>query len=355
MWFFGKKKTNIYSVTREEEEQKDICTDELPSFAPEILTDPPKSAPIPEKGQTEEQSAVVSEEPEASVAVQPEEESERPEEFDDTVEEELPDECGSDPRLLFELLAALPYCSRRYALFEGQVFLACPDEKGELYLFGEFGEHITVMPEACTAFARISALSGVFKGKMYTSSDLEYITREHAWPVCVLAHNKVQYDTALQDGYKPYKRSGDGKGMILAKPISLHRMKELLLKVELTTTEEGEVVSTRYTAEIDRADLDRLESAKQYEALIKQLIERLLSVKERFFTVQVLKCRKNLVVCFPLSGMGQAGDRFAGGVITDMAQIGDGTVLFKIGNDPDITLPLKPGCAEKGQYRISLN
>ncbi len=351
MWLFGKKKTNIYNVTREEEEQKDICTDELPSFAPEILTDPPKNSPI----SAEEQPNVSSAESEESIEAQYGEELERPEELDDTVEEELAEERESDPKLLFERLVALPYCARRYALFEGRIFLAFPDEKGELYLFDGFGEHITVMPKECTAFARVSALSGTFKGRAYTSSDFEYIAREHAWPICVLARNKAQYDTARHDGYQPYKRSRDGKGMILAKPISLHRMRELFLKVELTTTEAGEVISTQYAVEIDRADLERLESAKQYEALIKQLIERILTVSERFFTVQVLKCKKNLIVCFPLSGMGHSGDHFAGGVITDTAQIGDGTVLFKIGDDPDVTLPLKLSCMEKGQYRISLN
>ena len=77
--------------------------------------------------------------------------------------------------------------------------------------------------------------------------------------------------------------------------------------------------------------------------------------QQPFFMLQVLKKSKNLALAFPMDGKPRVGDRFAVGIITDLAENDDGTFVMRIGSDENVTLPLKEGKTSRGQHYISLS
>ncbi|MBQ8399875.1 MAG: hypothetical protein IJX08_07935, partial [Clostridia bacterium] len=289
---------------------------------------------------------------EPPVAEEPAEEL--PEEITEE-EEELFEEPGEDPKVLYEQLKALPYAKRTYGLYEDKMMMIHPDGDGGLYFFEEFGDYSLGSPDRCKAFVRIKGLKGRFKGKNYTTTDLEYVVSKKAWPVCVLARNNAQYRSAIDRGYKPYKRSADGKGILLCTDISLYRIKDLSLRVELTVP--APVLSTtEYQLTLPRTILEGVEGEKQFKKLCKAVCDYLLALgDDARFAVQVLKVRKNIAVCFPLQGTPKVGDLFADGIITAAAPAGDGTLLLQIGNDASVALPLKEGGSYKGQRQLVLS
>lgn len=337
LWEKAKKKLQKQMPEEEQEEN------ELPVFEEdeeEALFLPPQE---PEQ---------VAQEPLQAVIEEPQEDL--PEEITEEEEESF-EEAGADPRELYEQLKALPYAQRNYGLYQDKMLMIHPDGDGGLYFFEEFGDYNMGSPDQCKAFVRIKGLKGRFKGKNYATSDLEYVISKKAWPVCVLARNNAQYRSAIDRGYKPYKRSADGKGILLCTDISLYRIKDLSLRVELTVPTP--VLSTvDYQLTLPRTILEGVEGEKQFKKLCKAVCEYLLTLEDDArFAVQVLKVRKNIAVCFPLQGMPKTGDLFADGVITAVAPAADGTLLLQIGNDTDVVLPLKEGGSYKGQRQLALS
>ncbi len=351
MWPF-KKIAKIKDIARDDDPDEASISEELPSFAPEIIMDmPPKSVnPDPLSVEHEEKSMLpeIDREQEETLLVPPtenkaeQEESHSEEKFSET------------PAEIFARLKVAPLSVRTYALYEGRIFLCHPDGADTLYLFSEYGDYNIVAPESCKAFIRISLLGGTFRNKCYTSSDFEYIIKEHAFPLCVLARGKAQYDNALKNGYKPYKTSHDGKGMLLFKAISLYRMKDLCLRVHLALTApvaEGE----SFIIELPRTVLEEVDCEKQFRILCKKILDMVLGCKTNpFFTVQVLKIRRNIAVCLPLEGIPAPKDHFGGGTINATAPSDDGTLLIQIGQDEAFRPNLAEGFAERGQHRLSL-
>ena len=389
MWLFGKR-LNIRKAAKEEGEEEGRL-EELPVFAPEIetgieeYTEPvteaeailpafdeneehPFTMPAPE-GEEQEDGLPLREEasellPSVESFEQSEEQSEEqpeeePEEQPEDVEEEEAEEPriyeeGESPAEIYEELKDLPYASRTYGLCENRMLLAHPDGLGGLFLFEEYGDYQVASPDKCRVFVRLKGVKGRFKGKNYATTDFEYVMKNHAWPLMVLAANKNQYRSAIDQGYKPYKTSPDGRGMLLCKDISLYRIKDLTLRVELTVPTPV-LTTCEYLVNLQRSDLEEVDCEKQFKKLCKKVGEYLLEEgKSAFFTAQVLKVAKNLAVCFPLEGVPQKGDRFGGDVITAIAPASDGTLILQIGSEQDVRLPLAPGSAYKGQHALTM-
>ena len=370
MWLFGKW-TNIRKAAREDEEEEGAYKEELPSFAPEIETGLSEYTEPQLQDSVEELPAFDDEEDEVlqaageSLSFDEEEEpakaaeEEAIEEIEDLPEEVTEDEQtafeeeGENPRELYDQLMQLPYAARTYGLCDEKMLMVHPDGNGGLYFFETFGDYSVGSPDRCRAFVRLKGLKGQFKGVDYATSDFEYVTKKRSWPVCVLAKNKDQYRSAIDQGYKPYKASADGKGMLLAKDISLYRIKELTLRVELTVPSPV-LTTTEYLIRVPRPLIEGLDCEKQFKKLCKQASEYLLAKQDVFFNAQVLKIRKNLAVCFPLEGVAQKGDRFGGDVITAVAPASDGTLILQIGSEQNVRLPLEAGGAYKGQHVLAL-
>lgn len=371
MWFF-RNKTSVKNVARDDEDENDICKEELPSFAPKIVVDTPALAEepvmeLPEDDFQEEQSLPLNDdlldddsysyprseysEMPLSVQSQPQEQD-PPKDPEKEEPEELYDE-GQSPAQRYEQAMKQPYTARRYGLTDQGMKLVTLDGNGGLYLFEEFGDYMVASPDACSGYIRVIGIMGVFKGKEYRTTELEYVLKERAWPLLVVAKNKEQYRNAMAEGYQPYKRSSDGKGIVMVKPISLYRMKDLALKVEITYPSPV-VQSQMYYISVNRAMLEGAEGEKQFKKLLQTVLEKMPDRAQQFFRVQVLKVRKNIAVCFPMEGNPQVGDHFAEGMITAVAPAGDGTVLLQVGNDQTEVLPLAEGTEERGQHRITL-
>ena len=247
----------------------------------------------------------------------------------------------------------LSYSERIYALHDGRLFWACPDATGAVYLFEEFGEYIKVLPAECDAFFRIGGLEVSFKGKIHRTGNLEYVFREKAFPFFRQVKNKQEYDTAEKEGYKPFRRSENGKGMRMVKPVSLYRMKDLTVLLEKIGGSPAEE-NRKYALAIPRRLLEEVDGERQFKKLLSTMAQRLEGEEDCSFKVQVLRVRKNLAVCLPLKGQPQVGDRFAGNRITDLALTEDGTVILQIGNDRETPLPLTEGTVEEGQHLLAL-
>lgn len=367
MWLFGKR-TNIRKAAREDEEDESAYAEELPSFAPEIETGLSEYTETPIEDIATELPAFDEDEEtlpsfeEESLDLEEEEENaqdcEAPEEDlpqEVTEDEELSfEEDGENPREVYEQLLTLPYSARNYGLCGENILMVHPDGNGGLYFFETYGDYSVGSPDKCTAFVRLKGLKGHFKGVDYATSDFEYVTRNRSWPMCVLAKNKEQYRSAVAQGYKPYKASADGKGMLLCKDISLYRIKDLILRVELTVPAPV-LTTTEYLVRVPRTMLEGLDCEKQFKKLCQMAAEYLLSLQgDSFFKAQVLKVCKNLVVCFPLEGVPQKGDYFGGAVITACAPAKDGTLILQIGNDTGRALPLEEGRSFVGQHYLEL-
>lgn len=389
MWLFGKR-LNIRNAAREEDEEE-AYAEELPSFAPEIETGiseykEPEVCPsvdlLPDFDEEEERPFAMpnegelaeEEEVDLSNEVEEQEDTEEDSSFDTVAllnalekEEDLPEEIAEEepeepllnedddtPKEIYEQLKSLSYAAKTYGLSDNRMLLVHPDGNGGLYLFEEYGDYQVASPDKCKAFVRLKGLKGRFKGKNYATSDFEYVLKNRAWPLCVLATNKAQYRSAIDQGYKPYKTTSDEKGMLLCKDVSLYRIKDLTLWVELTVP--SPVLTTcEYLVTISRATLEQADCEKEFKKLCRKVGEYLLeNGNDVFFTVQVLKTARNLVVCFPLDGVPAKGDRFGGDVITALAPSADGTLILQIGNDQEARLPFVSGAAYKGQHALEL-
>lgn len=394
MWLFGKR-LNIKKAARGEEESS--CPEDLPVFAPEIetgiseYTEPEVQSEIADELPTfdedeerpftmpasdsfleeteDEEAEEVADEGEDSAReeqalIVPEEQAEelseeQVEEQPEDVEEEEAEEPriyeeGESPAEIYEELRDLPYASRTYGLLEDRMLLVHPDGLGGLFLFEEYGDYQVASPDKCKLFVRLKGLKGRFKGKNYATADFEYVIKNRAWPLMVLATNKNQYRSAIDQGYKPYKTAPDGKGMLLCKDISLYRIKDLTLRVELTLPTPV-LTTAEYLVNLQRTDLEEVDCEKQFKKLCRRVGEYLHEQSgEALFTAQVLKVAKNLVVCFPLEGVAQKGDRFGGDVITAVAPASDGTLILQIGSEQNVRLPLEAGGAYKGQHLLAL-
>ena len=233
MWLFGKR-TNIRKAAREEDEDESIYAEELPSFAPEIetglseYTEPQiedSVEELPSFGAFEEEGNLsfdVEQERQAALQEQaPQTVEDQPEEVTQDEEPSFEEE-GTNPKELYDQLMSLPYSARNYGLCDEKMLMIHPDGNGGLYFFETFGDYSVGSPDRCRAFVRLKGLKGQFKGTDYATSDFEYVAEKRSWPLCVLAKNNDQYRSAIDQGYKPYKASADGKGMLLAKDISLY-------------------------------------------------------------------------------------------------------------------------------------
>jgi hypothetical protein len=366
MWLFGKR-TNIIKAARDDEEDERLDVEELPSFAPEIETGLSEYTEEQIEEDIKELPAFEDEEDRVQSAPAPvfaeesfEEDFEEEEEIVDFPEEVTEDEEfsfeeeGENPREVYEQLASLPYSARNYGVCEDKVYTVHPDGNGGLYFFETFGDYSIGSPDRCKAFVRLKGLKGHFKGTDYATSDFEYLTKSRSWPICVLARNKEQYRSAIDQGYKPYKASLDGTGMLLCKDISLYRIKDLTLRAEVTIPSPV-LTTNEYLVCVSRADIEGLDCEKQFKKLCQRVAELVLAQNEDlFFKLQVLKARKNLAVCFPLQGLPLKGDGFGGGVITACAPAKDGTLILQIGSDPEKALPLEEGRAYFGQHKLVL-
>ena len=435
MWLF-KKKNTIRSLTEEDEEDRDICEDELPTFEPEILSDvaartkeaaKKESASeavkddidtgelpyIPEKGDApqfgpmhfnatdaefdddepaeelpEEAPSPFADKPSNGAedgAPQQEEDKKAPETpeksdfwaFDalegtekasekepkqETVKiapaEQIafPDDFGSEstPGDIYAHLKGLPYTSRGYALSNDRLYLFHPDGKGKLYLFEQFGDFDIVDPEDCKAFIRITSFGGTFRGTKYTTTDLEYIIKQKNWPLTIRVNNRRSYDEAVTDGFVPVKKPGAGKGMLMTKTVSLYRLKDLHLTAEITVPGPA-AASETYRVDLPRTLLEATDGEKPFKKLCKSVIDLVTEqAEDPFFTAQILKVCRNLVVCFPLEGAARTGDLFAGGVVTAVAPLDNGTTILQIGSDQKVRLPLSENAVERGQHRLTL-
>ena len=141
--------------------------------------------------------------------------------------------------------------------------------------------------------------------------------------------------------------------MQMVKPVSLYRMKDLTILLEKTGGGLAEE-RRKYALEIPRRLLEEVESEKQFKKLLSAISKRLEEGEDCSFKVQVLRVRKNLVVCLPLKGLPQAGDRFAGNRITDLAPTEEGTIVLQVGNDRETPLSLSEGTVEDGQHLLAL-
>ena len=363
MWLFGKR-ANIIKAAREDEEDDRLSAEELPSFAPEIETGLSEYTE-PQIEETITELPAFEEEEPLKKAAGAEQMQDAFEEDDDDVAVDFPEEVtedeefsfeedGENPREVYDQLMDLPYSARNYGVCDDNVFMVYPDGNGGLYFFETFGDYSIGSPDRCKAFVRLKGLKGHFKGTDYATSDFEYLTESRSWPICVLARNKEQYRSAVNQGYKPYKASADGTGMLLCKDVSLYRIKDLTLRAEITVP--SPVLSTsEYLVGVSRGTIEGLDCEKQVKKLCKGIAELVLSEGEEvFFKMQVLKVRKNLVVCFPLQGLPQKGDSFGGGVITACAPAKDGTLILQIGHDEQRILPLEEGRAYLGQHTLTL-
>ena len=348
MWLFGKR-VSIKKVAQDEEEEE--LPEELPVFAPEIFTEKEDSAPsvppeepncpseaeeLPGQETDETKDSMLFEELEvesvtpASV-IEELQEDEREGTFrEPEEEEEASSECAEK---LYQQEKELSYSERIYALHDGRLFWACPDATGAVYLFEEFGEYIKVLPAECDAFFRIGGLEVSFKGKIHRTGNLEYVFREKAFPF--------------------FRRSENGKGMRMVKPVSLYRMKDLTVLLEKIGGSPAEE-NRKYALAIPRRLLEEVDGERQFKKLLSTMAQRLEGEEYCSFKVQVLRVRKNLAVCLPLKGQPQVGDRFAGNRITDLALTEDGTVILQIGNDRETPLPLTEGTVEEGQHLLAL-
>lgn len=372
MWLFGKK-YRVGKIAREDDEE-DLSFEELPSFAPEILTDEDCLPEETKRGKEKKKdntakNAVLEEKEELDIEDQTEnitvtdlvnetDAEEEPENAAESAESEkvedvIDNQDARSPEDLYAKVRALPLSSKAYALFDGKVSEVCPDGKGGVYLFGEFGEYTGVKADDCTAFLRVTGIGGSFRNKNYFSDDLEYIFKEGNFPLCTTAKNNAEYESFAADGFLPFKKAGNGKGLVMIKPMSLYRMKDLFLRVEYTgsgMTDESDV----YEIEVQRNTLASVDGAKQFRKLVYRISVLLGETEDPFFTLQVLKVRKNLAVCFPLEGCAETGDRLCGETVTATAPMKDGTVILQLGTDPQVRLSLAEGGSEKGQHRIVL-
>lgn len=382
MWLFGKR-ISIKKLTREDEPEEDPPDEELPSFAPVVISDEPDASenlnksdelePILPSFEDDEDTSLLSFENITAGADGTSNEAADPcslqnpsqtEDAESTEAEFVPhgeqgaplpsEDGGEDPQGIYERLSALPLAARTYALYEGRMLLAHSDRNGGLYLFAEYGDYTIASPGDCKAFVRLTGLDGVFRGKAYSISDFEYIIKEHMWPLSVSARNKQEYTDYIDQGFAPYGKTTDGRGMTLRKALSLYRLKDLCLHVDLTLT--GQIMQREnYVLELPRAILEEVDCEKQFKKLCKTVIELIEHQSVHpFFTVRVLKVRRNLAVCFPMEGIPASGDRFANGTISALAPVGDGTMILQIGQDQAVKLPLNEGDTERGQHRLTL-
>ena len=369
MWLFGKR-VSIKKVAQDEEEEE--LPEELPVFAPEIFTEKEDSAPSvpPEEpncpSEAEELPGQETEETKDSMLFEElEVESVTPASVIEELQEDKQEGTFREPEKeeeesssacaekLYQQEKELSYSERIYALHDGRLFWACPDATGAVYLFEEFGEYIKVLPAECDAFFRIGGLEVSFKGKIHRTGNLEYVFREKAFPFFRQVKNKQEYDTAEKEGYKPFRRSENGKGMRMVNPVSLYRMKDLTVLLEKIGGSPAEE-NRKYALAIPRRLLEEVDGERQFKKLLCTMALRLEGEEDCSFKVQVLRVRKNLAVCLPLKGQPQVGDRFVGNRITDLALTEDGTVILQIGNDRETPLPLTEGTVEEGQHLLAL-
>ncbi len=391
MWLFGKR-INVRKVARDEDTDEDTTDEELPSFAPKLIIDSPEeAAPVlpsfeeepsvraysshgeedPSGRRTPTQPSEDMNEEKMRARMQSTGDSDRngeiltdaPADMDALIGQsggDGDDGCGEKPEEIYEHLKTLPLSSRLYALYDGRVLPAHSDGNGGLYLFDENGEYILASSGECKAFARLTGLSGIFRGRLYSTTDFEYIMKERQWPLRAAARSKTAYEEYVEQGFEPCGRTSDGRGLALSKSVSFFRMKDVCLRTELTLPGHmpGQFAGSRsesYVFGLPRAILEEMSDEKQFRKLCKTVMERAgEQTGELFFTVQVLKVRRNLAVCFPLEGMPQAGDHFAGGTVNAVAPAGDGTVIVQVGQDQSVKLPLSEGETEKGQRRLTL-
>ncbi len=368
MWLFGKR-ISVKKVAQDEEEEE--LPEELPAFAPEIFSEKehstqpfqPKDLSCP--SEEEEQCGQETQEVEDSLLLKELEiESATPASTIERLQENTKGEnlqesekeeealAGCAERL-FQQEKELSYSERIYGLHDGRLFWTCPDTTGMVYLFEEFGEYVKVLPSECDAFFRIEGLEVSFKGKIHRTGNLEYVFRERAFPFFRQVKSKQEYDFAEKEGYKPFKRSENGKGLRMVKPVSLYRMKDLTVLLEKIGGSSAEESRT-YALAIPRRLLEEIDSERQFKKMLCLMAQRLEGEENYSFRVQILRVRKNLAVCLPLKGQPQVGDRFAGNRITDLALAEDGTIILQIGNDRETPLPLTEGTVEEGQHLLAL-
>ena len=270
-------------------------------------------------------------------------------------EEEAPAQDLSDarPGEIYVRLRALPECEQVYGLYDGRMLLSCPDDAGGVYLFEENGDYLIAEPGDCKGYLRVLSVEGSFRSKTYKTKDLAYILREKTFPITANVRTKEEYDLAARDGYLPYRQSSDGKSIKMVKPMSLYRMKDTVLRVEFAG---GRTVgeSEEFVLGFERSLFEESEGSKHFSRICKAALETILKVEQPFFTLQVLKVRKNLVLAFPMDGKPKIGDRFADGCITDLASTDDGTLVLRIGADENAALPLHEGRSARGQHQITI-
>lgn len=255
---------------------------------------------------------------------------------------------------LFTELSALPANRRVYGVYGKEMLLSCPDGKGGVLLFDRTGGCIAATPGDCSAFIRICGAEGWFRGKHEKTGDVVYLLDEQTFPLSFVAKNRAQYDLALEDGYLPDEKAEHVNGILMIKPLSLYRVKDLMLRVEYA--DGGNVAeSDEYLLDADRSFFDGPTGMAQFARVGRACAETLSAEKQPFFTVQVQKVRRNLTVVFPMDGRPAIGDLLAGERITDLAQMEDGALLLKLGYDDKITPALKEGESARGQHKITLS
>lgn len=258
-----------------------------------------------------------------------------------------------EAQALFTELCALPLHRRVYGLYGKDLLLSCPNERGGVYLFDRNGVCLSAAPDECAAFIRLCGAEGYFRNKRCRTSDLSYLLDEQSFPLSFIARNREQYDLSLEDGYLPYETAANGRGARMIKPLSLYRMKDLMLRVEYADAKNG-VESDEYLIDADRSSFEGPGGYAQFLRLGRACAETVAASVDPFFSVQILKVRKNLVVCFPMDGRPLVGDLLADEKITDMTQMDDGALLLKLGSDESLRPDLKEGDTVKGQHRIVL-
>ena len=363
-------------IAREEEEETGEQA-ELAHFAPEIYTDERKEAVLPSLDFDDDALTVEAATEHSRINLLPQEEkapvpAEEPKEEPEPAEEERENaepereaeqeepakeqeaEPEDDPSRLFDELRALPLASRVYGLYGSRLLLSCPNGADKVLLFEENGACIPADAGDCAAYIRIAGVEGVFRGKRKSTTDLEYLMTEKSFPLSFLATNSEQYELAEKEGFLPYKKAPNSRGVLMIKPLSLYRIKDLTLRVEFA---DGRSIreSSEYLIGFDRSLFEDTEGSRQFQRIGRAAAELLLAHEHISFTVQIMKIQKNLVLCFPMDGTPEKGDLLAGERIVELAPAKNGALVLQLGTDDEVKLKLREGTSEKGQRHLSLS